>query len=217
MVSFRILRSSWPSLHTSNFVNGIDYVCVTSHTECSRSMTFILEILIAFGCKDVPRIDKISLLYWFNIVCVLSRDNGTYIAPTGTSARAKCKKISYVILEFKVVASATLKIEAARSFETSVKSYKSSRLFWNVGKLIPDYTASYSSRQYSSYKFNCTDNKTFYRHLWTDSLEKCGNFDVSQFYGPPRPLTGIALPFFVPIRYIYRLHKIINKNMTFKI
>jgi hypothetical protein len=50
------------------------------------------------------------------------------MAPTGTSAGAKCKKIS-CDLRFKVAASATLKMEITLSFETSVKSYKGNGLF----------------------------------------------------------------------------------------
>jgi hypothetical protein len=33
-----------------------------------------------------------------------------------------------------------------------------------------------------------------HRHLWADCLIKFGSFDVSQHYGPPWTVTGIALP-----------------------
>jgi hypothetical protein len=44
---------------------------------------------------------------------------------------------------------------------------------------------------------------------------KCGSLDVSQPYGPPRPVTGIALPYFLPYYSLVELRPssdILKKN-----
>jgi hypothetical protein len=41
---------------------------------------------------------------------------------------------------------------------------------------------------------------------------ECGSLDVSQPYGPPRPVRGIALPFL--ITYAHKINNMASKHLT---
>jgi hypothetical protein len=53
--------------------------------------------------------------------------------------------------------------------------------------------------------------------LATPPPRKCGSLDVSEVYGPSRPVTGIALPFIYQRRILFMIIVVRTPNPTIEI